>query len=788
MGFPWPLIPGNNLADLPSVAAALQNLALGSYDNPPLGATPTIDWTRGTTQTATLDANCTLTFIAPNKPGPLRLFLTEDATGNHTIALPGNGIWVQGVPPYPMAATLKRELQIDYDGSTYWVWYSPSSGDNYLSIVTATSTTALTASSPPIVELTGTATHQVYLPDIGTLYKGWSVNLFNSSTGNVLLRSFDGSLITTLLATGGHFHVVCRATTGSQPVAWLIGKVSLSAGVVGTLGTANGGTGVDNSTGGTANTFWARPNGATGAATYRAIVAADVPDLSAAYLSLSAGGTVAGQILLGSNLLPAVDNTTSLGTVGQAFNALYLSAASQINFNDGDALIDFAANILTLSATDVRLGSTAGTNTASVVTVGGAQDLTGKTYNGLFIGSINVVTPSTTPTVNFSANPNQSLALSGNTTFTFTDPTIAGYVAIKNSDAVGGRTRTWPGNVTWVSGRAPRTLSAGETQIVFGWFDGATHWMDYTPSAKDRVTITSTTTNADADITTSTAEFHFDDTAGATGVVVDGKDSGGTVTHQYLIGNTYRIVIAGPTASRTYTLPDANATLARKDAAETFNGPVTIADATTPSLTTAAGKTNTGFVQINGKTSGSLKITAADATAQAVTVTTAAQTSGAATVTIPDQAGTNRNFVTSASAGTAGQVLKATGSGSIGTYSDDIGTVGITIDGGGSAITTGVKGYVNCPFAGTIVQATLVTDQTGSIVVDVYKAAFSTSVLPSSSICASAKPTVSSAKGSQDSTLTGWTTSVSAKDTFGFNVDSATTVTKATLTLKIRKS
>lgn len=46
------------------------------------------------------------------------------------------------------------------------------------------------------------------------------------------------------------------------------------------IGKAYGGTGVDNSTGGTANQFWARPDGSTGAAVYRAIVAADIPTLN----------------------------------------------------------------------------------------------------------------------------------------------------------------------------------------------------------------------------------------------------------------------------------------------------------------------------------------------------------------------------------------------------------------------------------------------------------------------------------------------------------------------------
>ena len=76
-----------------------------------------------------------------------------------------------------------------------------------------------------------------------------------------------------------------------------------------------------------------------------------------------------------------------------------------------------------------------------------------------------------------------------------------------------------------------------------------------------------------------------------------------------------------------------------------FSSAITITDPVTPSLTTQAGSTNTGFVLINGKTSGSLKITTADATAQAVTETVAAQTVGASTLTIPDQAGVSSNFV-----------------------------------------------------------------------------------------------------------------------------------------------
>lgn len=118
-----------------------------------------------------------------------------------------------------------------------------------------------------------------------------------------------------------------------------------------------------------------------------------------------------------------------------------------------------------------------------------------------------------------------------------------------------------------------------------------------------------------------------------------------------------------------------------------------------------------------------------------------------------------------------------------------VGTVGITIDGGGSAITTGVKGYIECPYAGTIVQSTLIADQSGSIVIDVWKDTYANyPPTVADTITASAKPTLSSATKAQDTTLTGWTTSVSAGDIFGFNVDSATTVTRVHLILKINKT
>lgn len=90
------------------------------------------------------------------------------------------------------------------------------------------------------------------------------------------------------------------------------------------------------------------------------------------------------------------------------------------------------------------------------------------------------------------------------------------------------------------------------------------------------------------------------------------------------------------------------------------------------------------------------------------------------------------------------------------------------------------------PYNATIQNATIVSDLSGSIVIDVKKSNYAD--FPSTvSICASTKPTLTSARKSSDSTLTGWTLGISSGDVLEFVVDSASTLTKATLTLKVIK-
>jgi hypothetical protein len=110
------------------------------------------------------------------------------------------------------------------------------------------------------------------------------------------------------------------------------------------------------------------------------------------------------------------------------------------------------------------------------------------------------------------------------------------------------------------------------------------------------------------------------------------------------------------------------------------------------------------------------------------------------------------------------------------------------IDGGGVAITTGEKGYLVVPFNCKVIEWVILADQTGSIVVNVWKDTYA-NFPPTSGdgIAGSEKPTLSSARKNQDTSLTTWTTALSRGDIIAFNVDSATTVTRVTVGLRVKR-
>lgn len=118
-----------------------------------------------------------------------------------------------------------------------------------------------------------------------------------------------------------------------------------------------------------------------------------------------------------------------------------------------------------------------------------------------------------------------------------------------------------------------------------------------------------------------------------------------------------------------------------------------------------------------------------------------------------------------------------------------VASIEFVIDGGGSVITTGIKGDLNIDFACTIQSWTLLADQSGSAVVDVWKDNFASfPPVSGDSITGSSIPTLSSQTSATSSTLTGWTTTISAGDVLRFNVNSIATIQRLTLSLKVTKN
>jgi len=115
-------------------------------------------------------------------------------------------------------------------------------------------------------------------------------------------------------------------------------------------------------------------------------------------------------------------------------------------------------------------------------------------------------------------------------------------------------------------------------------------------------------------------------------------------------------------------------------------------------------------------------------------------------------------------------------------------TIQFVIDGGGTTITTGEKGHIEVPFDCNITGWSLLANQTGSIVVDVWKdtyASFPPTVLDT--IAGTEKPTLSAALKNQDLALTTWITALNKGDVLAFKVDSVSSVQRVTIVLKVSK-
>jgi hypothetical protein len=105
-----------------------------------------------------------------------------------------------------------------------------------------------------------------------------------------------------------------------------------------------------------------------------------------------------------------------------------------------------------------------------------------------------------------------------------------------------------------------------------------------------------------------------------------------------------------------------------------------------------------------------------------------------------------------------------------------------------TSVSVGSISYVRVPYSGTITAWHIIASTSCTTAIDIWKA---NDALPTvlDTITASAKPGLTSASTATSSTLTGWTTSVSAGDVFGFSLDSLTgSPTSITLTMNVENA
>lgn len=284
-----------------------------------------------------------------------------------------------------------------------------------------------------------------------------------------------------------------------------------------------------------------------------------------------------------------------------------------------------------------------------------------------------------------------------------------------------------------------------------------------TNSSAQPIALTSTTATADLNLFTSSLQ-------GLT------PSSGGGTTNYLRADGSWAAPAGVGTVTTTGSPATGNLTKFSGSTSIT-NGDLSGDASTSGTLTTTVGKVN-GVSYGNSPSTNTVPVVTGTNTVTYEAVPNAALTNSALTVT----AGTGLSGGGSVSLGSSVTLNQDTAS--------IARTIGAGFDGGGSVLKTGSTAtvYFTVPFACTI-SAWNITVDTGTITFDVWKVATGTAIpTVTNTITASALPAISTGTAIHSTTLTGWTTAVSANDIFGINVNTVATATKASLTLQCNVS
>jgi hypothetical protein len=448
---------------------------------------------------------------------------------------------------------------------------------------------------------------------------------------------------------------------------------------------------------------------------------------------LAVGGT--DEVLISStSTSPNANDGNALGTTSLGWSDLHLATGALINVANSNWVATHSSGIMTVSTGDLRV-TTAGTNTASVVTVGGTQTLTAKTLTSPTIitsptasgatwtdlGSVTTVdinggtVDGTTIGATSRAAASFSTATVGTTSSLVSVDGASTYFQIANADNA-----QWHGTV----GLYHNSASGPEVAFV-----------------KSRHGTVGSHTVVAADDSLGVFRWYGSDgtdfeQAGYINLLVDGTPAGDTTDM--------------PGRMEFGTTPDGSDTPATRLTIKNDGGVIVGPNGTSP----GAGMLAVTDEAYSASWDGSLSVPTKNALYDKIETI-------------------------SAGGATTNQKRSA---------------LGISIDGGGSAITTGIKGDIYVPYDCTVESWTILADQTGSIEIDVWSDTYANYPPTSADIglFGESPPRISSAIKATSTDFgdspSGADTSISAGTTLRFNVNSISSITRATLTLGVIKT
>jgi hypothetical protein len=424
---------------------------------------------------------------------------SSDAT-SHTVTLSASGGTVQFVEGANITLTTTGSssagvVTIAASGSAGGNAFSTVAVSGQSDVVADSSSDTLTlAAGSNITITTNASTDTVTIAATGG---SGNVNNTGTPTSGQAAEWTSATVIQGVAVTGSGSYVKATSPTLVTPALGTPSSgtltsctgLPLSTGISGILPTANGGTGVDNSTGGTANTFWARPSGSTGAATYRAIVEADIPTLNqnttGSAATLTTSRNIGGSAFNGSADVTSFPSPGPIGgTTPEAgtFTTLVAGSATSLLLGTAGSAVgsvgfrNATSGTITLAPPTGALGTvtlTLPAVTDTVAAIAATQTLTNKTL-GNVAETIFTIVDGAGVDINPANGPIQTWTLGADRTPTATNFANGQSVLLMIDDGT-ARTITWTSvSVTWYGG-APTLATTGFTLVQLWRVGGVTY-------------------------------------------------------------------------------------------------------------------------------------------------------------------------------------------------------------------------------------------------------------------------------------------------------------------------